>query len=179
MVLLFEKQCASRVPLDSFCSGSRPKLLKGKPSTSGKGKASTESCSETSRPELVPLPDGPEATWDPYGCCQTENKDVEEKNLKPVPASSEKGLCAMCLFESMQKGKEGAVAKALTATSKRYYETGYLELEKLTHETYAMGRSASKSFSFCYVGLLKLCAHSLQGFSHFSTVSIPSQNVFL
>ena len=47
-------------------------------------------------------------------------------------------LCAMCLFTAMQKGKEhnSQVEEALTKSQRRYFENGYKELEKLTHETY-------------------------------------------
>ncbi|CAL1132158.1 unnamed protein product [Cladocopium goreaui] len=97
------------------------------------------------------------ATWDAYGPCNSdcdmavvpgEGSIAEEPKPdglvpgegciteEPKPDGS---LCAMCLFAAMQKGKESTnmqVKKALTKSQQRYLETGYKELEKLTHENY-------------------------------------------
>ena len=106
---------------------------------------------------VLPLAGDELATWDPYGFAGTLHSETSEarlslsaEQLKSVPLPSEKGLCAMCLFQSMQVGKDKTnVQIALTASQRRYYETGYKELENLTHETYALSRSAS-SFRVVY-----------------------------
>ena len=105
------------------------------------------------------------ATWDPYAADDHEMGEhqidletgslvaaaspvpVEEgkpqpppEEMKPVCHPSGK-LCAMCLYMSMQDGKKEPtpVQKALDESARKYWETGFLELEKLTHESYALG----------------------------------------
>ena len=104
------------------------------------------------------------ATWDPY---TSEDHDMGEHQIdlqtgslvaaaSPVPMEEGKPqpppeemkpvcdpsgkLCVMCLYMSMQEGKESTpVQKALGESARKYWETGFLELEKLTHESYALG----------------------------------------
>ena len=72
------------------------------------------------------------ATRDPY-----EVQEIAEEP-KASHGDGEGSLCAMCLFAAKQKGNENMhIRKALTESQKRYWENGYKELEKLTHETYA------------------------------------------
>ena len=96
------------------------------------------------------------ATWDPYDACNSDcdmavvpSEGCMADEPKPdglVPGEGcvaeepkpDAPLCAMCLFTAMQKGKEhnSQVEEALTKSQRRYFENGYKELEKLTHETY-------------------------------------------
>ena len=86
------------------------------------------------------------ATWDAYGPSDMAVVPTEgciDDGPKPEGdgrmAESNGSLCAMCLFAAMQKGKESTnmhVEKALEESQRRYMETGYKELEKLTHENY-------------------------------------------
>ena len=87
----------------------------------------------------------PIATWDPYDAAASPVSMEEVKPQPPPekvkPACDPSGkLCVMCLYTSMQVGKSNSpVQQALDESARKYWETGYLELEKLTHESYSLG----------------------------------------
>ena len=91
--------------------------------------------------------------WDPYEspdpkniANQTtepeENKKAETEQWAAL-LPQKNVLCGMCLYAALQseKGEEQPpkIQKALNETARRYWETGYKEMEKLTLESYALG----------------------------------------
>ena len=90
------------------------------------------------------------ATWDPYGPPSSELALVPEKGN--AIAVAEQGSVRV---HGAMTGKEQAdpqiqmaladnradpeIQMAIAENRKRYDETGYKELERLTHETYAQG----------------------------------------
>lgn len=86
------------------------------------------------------------ATWDPYDALVTLPVHSDGPGVAETSRAScvQHGLCADCLFKAMQKGKEPntKIQEALSRSQRAYLETGYKELENLTHETYALRSSA-------------------------------------
>ena len=89
--------------------------------------------------------------WDSYGspdpksmAKQTtepneKNEDETEQWAALLPQKN--AFCAMCLYTAMQAGKtkeNSNIQKALDESQRRYLELGYKEMEKLTHESYAL-----------------------------------------
>ena len=111
------------------------------------------------QPSNLPLADDVMcvAKWDPYGfeahdvvvkaAASPLSMEAVKSQLPPpkVPVVDASGkLCAACLYKSLSEQREPTdIQKALDESARKYLEVGYLELEKLTHETYAL------SFSPC------------------------------
>ena len=93
------------------------------------------------------------ATWDAYGPPGSEMALVPEKgNAIAVAEQGSVGADgAMCLLTGKEQADpqiqmavaesraDPEIQRAVAENQKRYEETGYKELERLTHETYAQG----------------------------------------
>ena len=72
---------------------------------------------------------------------RTQWKEEDENEQWTVLLPQKNVFCAMCLYTAMQVGKEkenSNIQKALNKSQRRYLEIGYKEMEKLTHESYAL-----------------------------------------
>ena len=93
------------------------------------------------------------ATWDAYGPPGSEMALVPDKGnaIAVAEQGSVRADGAMCLLMGKEQGDpqiqmalaenraDPEIQMAIAENRKRYDETGYKELERLTHETYAQG----------------------------------------
>ena len=93
---------------------------------------------------------------------KAEQKKLVDENVKLrtlLDKALRDRLCVQCLFNSLQKKHDSEdtssnsdIQKALGASWRRYLEKGYLEMERLTHESYSLSSLAfswSLIFSSC------------------------------
>ena len=78
-----------------------------------------------------------------------------QTNVTMMPDSNHSNLCVMCLFGAMQRTRVSpnanpCVEKALSASCRKYWQRGYLELESLTHEVYSLSGLPSRSCMWIY-----------------------------